>query len=115
MHLTDHKEAHTQCYPIICSRQTSEAYLKATFTQQSLWLAIIGLKVHRCDVQYFGYVVFSACVHRAELRRRWASQVSGSSRQDLLAVSCLIGTPSVCFSSAVALISASLLFVISQS
>ncbi|KAK1901602.1 putative potassium transport system protein kup 1 [Dissostichus eleginoides] len=45
----------------------------------------------------------------------WASQVSGSSRQDLLAVSCFVGTPPACCSSAVALISGSLVFVISQS
>ena len=67
MHLIDHKETHTQCDQIICSRQTSEAYLKATVTLQSFWLAIIGFKVHRWDVQYFGYVVCSVCVHRREL------------------------------------------------
>lgn len=57
------------------------------------------------------------CVSRAVLRRCGESQVSGSSRQDLPAVSCLIGTPPVCFcfSSAGAVISGSLAFVTSQS
>lgn len=50
-------------------RRSREAYLNATFTQQSPRLAIIAFKVRRRDVEYFGYagfffffwLVFSAC------------------------------------------------------
>lgn len=61
------------------------------------------------DVECFGRVGFSVRENRAVLRRRVESRVSGSSRQDLPAESCLIGTPPVLFFfSAVVVISCSL-------
>lgn len=66
-----------------------EAYLNATFTQQSPWLAIISFKVHRRDVEDFGYAgVLSVRVDRAALRRCWLSQVSGTSCLLLLHLRC---------------------------
>lgn len=61
------------------------------------------------DVEVFRLCwLFSVRVNLAVLRRCGESQVSGSSRQDLPAVSCLIGTPPVLFFfSAVLLISRS--------
>lgn len=66
-----------------------------------------GFGVFRLCWLLLGVFWFSVPADRAVPRRCGVSQVSGSSRQDLPAVSCLIGTPPVCFfcfPSAVALI-----------
>lgn len=80
-------------------RRSREAYLNATFTQQSPRLAIIAFKVRRRDAGFFFFFwVGFQCLQTVRCRGgAECLQVSGSSRQDLPAVGCLIGTPPVCF------------------
>lgn len=123
MHLIDRQEAQTQCGLLRSAdfQQTDVGGLP----QRNLHTAVALARHYRFQGLPAGCRVFRLCwVFRVCKTVRycswcWASQVSGSSRQDLPAVSCLIGTPPVFsffffFTSTVAVISCSPVFVTSQ-
>lgn len=95
-----------RCGPL----KVGTSYLSATFTQQSGWLAMVALGVSGCGGSGLSGGFSGGGGGGAE------APVSGSSRQELPAESCLIRAPPVLFSAAAAVvISVSLLFVPSLS
>lgn len=92
-------------------RDAGEAYLSATFTQQSPWFAMIAAKgsptgCEEYELRFLFFFLFlhtrsGACEPCGAVRRGYsgcgASRVSGSSRQELPTLRCLISAAPVFF------------------